>query len=150
MPRNSPAKLLIGQSITRKTLPGGDKVPFDSGNSAFRFLIERDILSIDPITEPLVKNLGRMVMWQGEDRRIVMYPCNDNRLMNLVAIHPSVESGALGAGKVSPSIALLQRNKSLRLSILTLCRLGPGWEQRPFAYSIQIIWSASPATFLVR
>jgi hypothetical protein len=91
--------------MTRKTLPGGDKEPFDSGYSAFRFMIERDIFLTDPITEPLFKNLGRMAVWQGEDRRIVMYPCNDDRLINFVAIHPSVETGSLGAGKSYPSIA---------------------------------------------
>lgn len=30
-----------------------------------------------------------MTLWIGDDRRLVMYPCSNNTLMNFVAIHPS-------------------------------------------------------------
>lgn len=31
-------------------------------------------------------------MWYAQDRRLVMYPCNDNELLNFVCIHPQEES----------------------------------------------------------
>lgn len=33
-------------------------------------------------------------MWFGSDRRVVLYPCNDNELLNFVCIHPDTESHA--------------------------------------------------------
>lgn len=35
-----------------------------------------------------------LVIWYGADRRIVMYPCNDNKLLNFNCIHPESESHA--------------------------------------------------------
>ena len=31
-------------------------------------------------------------MWYSDDKRVVMYPCNDNELLNFVCIHPETES----------------------------------------------------------
>jgi hypothetical protein len=35
-----------------------------------------------------------LIIWYGSDRRIVMYPCNNNELLNFVCIHPDTESHA--------------------------------------------------------
>ncbi|KAK4542358.1 hypothetical protein LTR36_006814 [Oleoguttula mirabilis] len=89
--------LLVGadgvHSRTRPAIPGGDKKPFSSGKSAFRFLIPTETLEADPVTAVFVKR-GNLTMWIAEDRRVVMYPCLNNTLMNFVCIHPSVESKA--------------------------------------------------------
>ena len=42
-----------------------------------------------------------MTLWYGDDRRLVMYPCNDNTMMNFVAIHPSELSASKGDGEYS-------------------------------------------------
>ncbi|GIZ38263.1 hypothetical protein CKM354_000168400 [Cercospora kikuchii] len=81
-------------SKTRKGIPGGDLKPFDSGKSAFRFLIPTETLRSDPITAPLLEKEGYLTMWIGDDRRMVMYPCNSGTMMNFVAIHPSRESAS--------------------------------------------------------
>ncbi len=67
---------------------------FSSGKAAFRFLIPRAMAAADPVTAPLVERSGCLMMWFAEDRRVVMYPCNDNELLNLVCIHPDGESHA--------------------------------------------------------
>jgi hypothetical protein len=67
---------------------------FSSGKAAFRFLIPRRMAEADPITAPLVKHKNTLSLWFGDDRRIVMYPCNDNQLLNFVCIHPEYESHA--------------------------------------------------------
>ena len=41
-----------------------------------------------------------MTMWMGDDRRLVMYPCSDNTMMNFVGIHPSDLSASKGEGEV--------------------------------------------------
>ncbi|KAI6997811.1 FAD/NAD(P)-binding domain-containing protein [Hortaea werneckii] len=94
--------LLIGadgvHSRTRASIPGGDKKPFDSGKSAFRFLIPTETLKADPrIAEYITPST--LTMWIGEDRRLVMYPCMDNTQMNFVCIHPSKESGMEGTNE---------------------------------------------------
>lgn len=40
-----------------------------------------------------------MNMWIGGNKRIIMYPCNNNTIMNFVAIHPSEESSSKGEGE---------------------------------------------------
>ncbi|KAI5361637.1 Putative FAD-binding domain, FAD/NAD(P)-binding domain superfamily [Septoria linicola] len=89
--------LIVGadgvHSKSRKSIRGGDALtPFDSGKSAFRFLIPTDLLQAGPVTAPAVEKYGYLTMWIGDDRRLVMYPCNNNTMMNFVAIHPSEES----------------------------------------------------------
>ncbi|KAF1816415.1 FAD/NAD(P)-binding domain-containing protein [Eremomyces bilateralis CBS 781.70] len=84
-------------SITRKQVSKTAK-PFGSGRSAFRFLIPKEEILADPETRDAVDGDGRMVMWMGNDRRLVMYPCSNNTLLNFVAIHPSKESDMPGDG----------------------------------------------------
>jgi 2-polyprenyl-6-methoxyphenol hydroxylase-like FAD-dependent oxidoreductase len=90
--------LIIGadgvHSRTRASIPGGNKQPFDSGKSAFRFMISTEKLASDPETAAPVAKLDRLTMWIAEDRRLVMYPCVNSTLMNFVAIHPSKLSEA--------------------------------------------------------
>jgi hypothetical protein len=38
-------------------------------------------------------------MWIGDDRRLIMYPCSNNTMMNFVGIHPSELSASKGEGK---------------------------------------------------
>lgn len=88
--------VLIGadgvHSQTRKSIPGGDLSPYDSGKSAYRFLVPTKDLAADPAVPREALQDGFMTLWISDDKRIVMYPCDDNTTMNLVAIHPSRES----------------------------------------------------------
>ncbi|KAK0657328.1 hypothetical protein B0T16DRAFT_425591 [Cercophora newfieldiana] len=88
--------LIIGAdgiySTTRKYIK--DTKLFSTGKAAFRFLIPRRVAEADPVTAPLVEHKNALSMWFGDDRRIVMYPCNDNQLLNIVCIHPESESHA--------------------------------------------------------
>lgn len=44
-----------------------------------------------------------LFIWYGDDRRIVVYPCDNNQLLNFVCIHPDTESQATkGEGKNRP------------------------------------------------
>lgn len=60
-------------SRTRASVKGGaERKPFDSGKSAFRFLIPTEVLSSDPETAKVVARPGVLTMWIAEDRRLVM------------------------------------------------------------------------------
>ncbi|ROV97543.1 hypothetical protein VSDG_04639 [Cytospora chrysosperma] len=67
---------------------------FASGKAAFRFLIPRKAGLDDPVTRPITEKINSLAIWYGSDRRVVMYPCNDNQLLNFVCIHPDAESQA--------------------------------------------------------
>lgn len=67
---------------------------FSSGKAAFRFLVPREVAEADPFTAPLVQDKNALVLWFGPTKRIIMYPCNDNSLLNFVCIHPDAESHA--------------------------------------------------------
>lgn len=87
------ADVIVGadgvHSITRSRLPDGAIKPFGSGKSAFRFLVPRQAILDDPQTRHFAENDGNMTMVYGRDRRVVMYPTNNNTLMNFVCIHPT-------------------------------------------------------------
>jgi len=46
--------------------------PFDSGKSAFRFLIEKEKALADPDLREYIDKDGFLTMWIGVDRRLVM------------------------------------------------------------------------------
>ena len=73
--------------------------PFPSGKAAFRFLVPHENIRANAETEHLVARKGYLTFWYGDDRRLVMYPCNDNTMMNFVAIHPSGLSASRGEGE---------------------------------------------------
>jgi hypothetical protein len=33
-----------------------------------------------------------LIIWYGQDRRVIMYPCDANKQLNFVCIHPREES----------------------------------------------------------
>lgn len=90
--------LIIGadgvHSVTRKEIPGGNLKPYDSGKSAFRFLIPRETLASDSRTEAFVTPDDYLTMCIANDRRLVLYPCVNKTMVNLVGIHPSHETAA--------------------------------------------------------
>lgn len=47
------------------------------------------------MTKPLVVDrVDSLCMWFSDDRRVVMYPCNNNDTLNFVLIHPADQSHA--------------------------------------------------------
>src|SRR6266542_903049 len=46
----------------------------------------------DLATAHFVEETGELIMINGDERRLVMYPCRQNTEMNFVAMHPDYES----------------------------------------------------------
>jgi hypothetical protein len=105
------------QSVTRNAVVGDAIKPFGSGKAAFRFLIPKQKMVEDPELRKLVQDDGFMIMWFGIDRRLVMYPCVNNTVMNLVAMHPSDLSKSDGEGKSFSSF--LQSDLTPQRQVLT-------------------------------
>ncbi|WQF77696.1 Putative FAD-binding domain, acetoacetate decarboxylase, FAD/NAD(P)-binding domain superfamily [Colletotrichum destructivum] len=81
-------------SKVRRLITGNDQKLLRSGKAAFRFLIPRAAALKDPVTAPLVDKENSLGIWFDTDRRIVVYPCNNNQFLNFVCIHPDTESHA--------------------------------------------------------
>ncbi|KAH7376644.1 hypothetical protein B0T11DRAFT_335786 [Plectosphaerella cucumerina] len=106
IPEKATAVLENGESITgdvllgadgvhsrcRAKVPGGDIKTKSSGKSAFRFLVPRQVALDDPVTAPFAERHGDLAIWFDQDRRVVMYPCDNNKQLNFVCIHPKEES----------------------------------------------------------
>ncbi|KAJ5812632.1 hypothetical protein N7474_008933 [Penicillium riverlandense] len=76
-------------SLTRSKLSQSSPItPFSSGKNAFRFLISRQEALDDPETKSIAQDFGAVDMWDADDRRVVIYPCSHNQLLNFVCIHP--------------------------------------------------------------
>ncbi|KAI9147320.1 FAD-dependent monooxygenase OpS4 [Paramyrothecium foliicola] len=84
--------LVIGadgvHSKTRNKVLNREIKPFSSGKSAFRFLVPRKIALADAETAKFAKDHGQLIIWYGTDRRVVMYPCENNDQLNFICIHP--------------------------------------------------------------
>ncbi|TVY14426.1 FAD-dependent monooxygenase OpS4 [Lachnellula arida] len=81
-------------SISRKVVSKDNPQPYGSGKSAFRFLITRKAAQDDPLTSKFAQKDGELLIWYASDRRIVVYPTNNNELLNFVCIHPDSSSSA--------------------------------------------------------
>lgn len=64
-------------------------------HSAFRFLVSEDEVLADLKTAELLSTRNCMWMWYSSDRKIVMYRCENNKLLNFVCIHPEHLSSAV-------------------------------------------------------
>ena len=99
------ADLILGAdgiySKTRTFVSGHPSKLFTSGKAAFRFLIPRKTALEDPKVAKFCENDAELAIWYGDDRRVVMYPCNDNELLNFVCIHPEGESHSGADGELA-------------------------------------------------
>ena len=90
--------VLIGadgvRSVTRRAVAGQAYGSFPIGKSAFRFMVPREAILADPETRGLGQDLGSMDMYFTEQHRVIIYPCVNNTLLNIVCIHPSYQSNA--------------------------------------------------------
>ncbi|CAD0098780.1 unnamed protein product [Aureobasidium mustum] len=87
--------LLLGadglHSFTRKQIVG-EIQPYAVGKSCMRWLVSKETLLADPRTDRAsIETPGAFVEWSAPDRRLVAYPCGDDKIMNMCAFAPSSE-----------------------------------------------------------
>ncbi|KAL4914675.1 hypothetical protein BDW62DRAFT_204430 [Aspergillus aurantiobrunneus] len=94
--------LLIGadglQSILRKEIAPNAPPPTPADKSCFRWLLPAGDLRQLPVTNDVVRR-GALMEWAAPGKaRLVMYPCSNNEVLNLVAFMPTSQVGRLGEG----------------------------------------------------
>ncbi|KAJ5981867.1 hypothetical protein N7522_013495 [Penicillium canescens] len=90
------ADLLLGadgiHSQLRQSIAPGSPSPYAVGKSCFRWLLPTEELRQYENTFDFVKDPGVFIEWSSDDRRLVAYPCSDNKVFNLCAFMPSKET----------------------------------------------------------
>lgn len=81
-------------SVARGQVPGGHVKAASSGKSAFRFLLTKSKIHEPRLDKFLNAPEGELVIQMSNDRKVVIYPCGNNTLLNFVCIHPDQESAA--------------------------------------------------------
>ena len=81
-------------------------------------MVPRQVALDDPLTAQYAKRNGQLIIWYGQDRRVIMYPCDANRQLNFVCIHPREESDV---DQASGEWLLLETDSTQRLT------KQPGW-----------------------
>lgn len=76
-------------SRCRLAIPNHSIAPVPASFEAFRFLVPVSDVQADPHTAPLLETVGSMDMYYQNDRKVVIYPCVRNTLLNFVCIYPT-------------------------------------------------------------
>ncbi|CVL03724.1 related to salicylate 1-monooxygenase [Fusarium mangiferae] len=125
--------LLIGadgvHSKVVSAVAGRPPVRISTKQNTFRFLVPIDKLMANPITGPFFGKLGFdcQHVFTTRDRRMVVYPCRNGKLLNIVAMHPAEDAGLdsesswLAGGRVED---LLDVYKDFGPELIEMCRIG--------------------------
>ncbi|KAH7147530.1 hypothetical protein DER46DRAFT_704086 [Fusarium sp. MPI-SDFR-AT-0072] len=125
--------LLIGadgvHSKVVSAVAGSPPVRVSTKQNTFRFLVPIDKLMANPITGPFFSKLGFdcQHVFTTRDRRMVVYPCRNAKLLNIVAMHPAEDAGLdsesswLAGGRVED---LLDVYKEFGPELMEMCRIG--------------------------
>ncbi|KAJ6443562.1 hypothetical protein O9K51_04741 [Purpureocillium lavendulum] len=76
-------------SVCRASICDDVPVPHGSKDNAFRFLISREDIQSDPETAAQVNPEIVFDLWYASDRKVAIYPCAKNKILNFVCIHPA-------------------------------------------------------------
>ncbi|KAG9494997.1 hypothetical protein J7337_013226 [Fusarium musae] len=111
------------------SVAGGPPVRVSTKQNVFRFLVPIDKLMANPITGPFFDKLGFdcQHVFTTRDRRMVVYPCRNAKLLNIVAMHPAEDAGFdsesswLAGGKIED---LLEVYREFGPELIEMCRIG--------------------------
>lgn len=87
------------QSVIRKKIAPNAPDPTPADKSCFRWLLPAGELRDLSITADIVRR-GALMEWAAAGKaRLVMYPCSNNEVLNLVAFLPTAHVGKVGEGR---------------------------------------------------
>ncbi|RJE22461.1 FAD binding domain protein [Aspergillus sclerotialis] len=86
------------RSCIRREIAPASPAPYVVDKSCFRWLLPTSDLKKATATAESVREPGVFVEWAAGDRRLVAYPCSDNRMFNMVAFLPTADAGIPGGG----------------------------------------------------
>lgn len=109
---------------------GEDRGIVNTGQSCFRFLVPIEKMQSNPLTSALLEKVGLdgVHVFTTQDRRIVIYPCREGKLLNCAGIHPSSSEGDSGADaswhNTGSLDQLINTFHDFGEDLLEMCRMG--------------------------
>ncbi|KAL8667044.1 MAG: hypothetical protein Q9202_000966 [Teloschistes flavicans] len=79
-----------------------------TGHSAFRFMVSKPICQKDELMSSIISNDTHFLSWGADERRILVYPVNYNKQLNITCTHPKHLSEKEGAGDDASAVAYNQ------------------------------------------
>ncbi|KAJ6128922.1 hypothetical protein N7471_010139 [Penicillium samsonianum] len=108
-----------------KAIVGDERGKESTGQNCFRFLVPLAKALANPLTAALLSKTGLdgVHAFSGPDRRLVIYPCRNGNLLNIVAIHPAGSDKAKEASWLESADLeqLLQTYSSFGPELRELC-----------------------------
>ncbi|KAK4936727.1 hypothetical protein LTR10_022451 [Elasticomyces elasticus] len=92
------ADLVVGadgmHSRTVEEIAQKPQTKVSTGQNTFRFLVSMEKINANPVTREFFKQheLNGLQCFTSRDRRLVLYPCRQGKLLNVVALHPTSEN----------------------------------------------------------
>lgn len=82
---------IVLQSVVRSHVLDSKKYfPRPStGKSAIRFMLSKSVAQSDSIMSGAIEDDVHMISWKGLDKRILMYPVDNDRQFNVTCTYPS-------------------------------------------------------------
>ncbi|KAJ5767762.1 hypothetical protein N7533_000345 [Penicillium manginii] len=86
------------QSHSVRAIMGENRAIINTGQSCFRFLIPVEKMRDNPLTQSLLERIGLngVHVFTTLDRRLIVYPCRDKRLLNCAGIYPPSSAEEIG------------------------------------------------------
>ncbi|KAJ5660679.1 uncharacterized protein N7484_000051 [Penicillium longicatenatum] len=123
--------LIVGadgvHSRSLRAIVGQEHRKESTGQNCFRFLVPMSKAQANPLTAALLQKTGvdGVHAFVSPDRRLVVYPCREGDLLNVVAIHPTgpeevKEASWLDSGNLDQ---LLETYSSFGPELQELCRM---------------------------
>lgn len=69
-----------------------------TGHSAFRFMVSKPICQKDKLLSSIISDDTHFLSWGADERRILVYPVNYDKQLNITCTHPKHMSEKEGAG----------------------------------------------------
>ena len=60
-----------------------------SGHNAFRFMVPKSVAQADPLLSSVINESSRMFSWSSGESRIIVYPVDHDKLLNVTLSHPA-------------------------------------------------------------
>ena len=86
-------------AIRSLVLERDDLAPsLSTGHSAFRFMLSKQTVQQDSVLSSVINDEFRMLSWAGKDKRVMVYPVDFDKELNMTCTHPAHLSAQETAG----------------------------------------------------
>ncbi|KAL4954776.1 hypothetical protein BDW69DRAFT_162418 [Aspergillus filifer] len=127
------ADLIVGadgiHSRSVQAIVGAERGVISTDQNCYRFLVPVDKMQDNPLTAKLLEKIGLdgVHVFATQDRRLVIYPCREGKLLNVAGIHPPGSESDVGGDALWHNTGslkqLLETYRDFGEELQEMCRL---------------------------